>query len=309
MILITGATGFVGKHLLDTLKEEHPRIRCLVRDEKKASVLCSLGYEVVKGDVTDPSTLEGALNDIETIIHLVGIIEERGESTFEKVHVGGTANLIKESLNKNVKKIFYQSALGSNANSPFSYLKTKAEAEEIVRSCGIPFIIFRPSLIVGKGDGFTEKMKQLLSAGPVVPVPGSGNAKFQPIYIKDWCRCFLKAIGQETSTGITYEFGGREHLTYNEILKMIMNVLGVHKPIVHVPMSATKMSLPFLGIIGSIASAFGKEIPSITGDLLSLLSIDNICDIDSVQRNFGFIPLSFAEALAEFLRPDQLENS
>jgi NADH dehydrogenase len=248
--------------------------------------------------------LEGALDDVETVVHLVGIIEERGDATFKIVHVDGTANLISESIRKGVKRIFYQSALGSDINSPFNYLKTKAEAEEIVKSSGIPFIIFRPSLIVGEGDGFTEKMIQLLSAGPVVPVPGSGNAKFQPVYIKDWCKCFLKAIERKISTGITYEFGGPEHLTYNEILKMIMKALDIRKQIVHIPMSATKMSLPFMGMIGSIASALGKEIPSITGELLSLLSIDNICEIDSIQSNFGFIPLSFKDALAEFLTPE-----
>jgi NADH dehydrogenase len=304
MIFITGATGFVGRNLMEALKEEHPRIRCLVRDDRKAETIRSLGCEVVIGDITDPSSLEGALDDVETVVHLVGIIEERGDATFKIVHVDGTANLISESIRKGVKRIFYQSALGSDINSPFNYLKTKAEAEEIVKSSGIPFIIFRPSLIVGEGDGFTEKMIQLLSAGPVVPVPGSGNAKFQPVYIKDWCKCFLKAIERKISTGITYEFGGPEHLTYNEILKMIMKALDIRKQIVHIPMSATKMSLPFMGMIGSIASALGKEIPSITGELLSLLSIDNICEIDSIQSNFGFIPLSFKDALAEFLTPE-----
>ncbi len=304
MIFITGATGFVGRNLLEALKEEHTPIRCLVRDDRKAALIRSLDCEIVKGDVTDPSSLEGALDDVETVVQLVGIIEERGDATFKKVHVDGTANLISKSVNKGVKRIFYQSALGSDINSPFNYLKTKAEAEDMVRSSGIPFIIFRPSLIVGKGDGFTEKIKQLLSVGPVVPVPGSGNAKFQPVYVKDWCKCFMKAIEREISTGITYEFGGPEHLNYNEILKMIMIALNIRKPIVHIPMSATKMSLPFMGMIGSIASALGKEIPSITGELLSLLSIDNICEIDSIQRNFGFIPLSFKEALADFLTPE-----
>ncbi|MEE9524429.1 MAG: NAD-dependent epimerase/dehydratase family protein [Thermodesulfovibrionales bacterium] len=304
MLFIAGSTGFIGINLLKALKEENLRIRCLVRDDRKAEIIRSLGYEVVIGDITDPASLKGTLDDVETVVHLVGIIEERGTATFRKVHVEGTTNLINESIRKGVKRIFYQSALGTDINSPFNYLKTKAEAEEIVRSSGIPFIIFRPSLIVGEGDGFTEKMKQLLSTGPVVPVPGSGNAKFQPVYIKDWCKCFLKASERDTLSSITYEFGGPEHLTYNEILKMIMKALDINKPIVHIPMSATRLSLPFMGMIGSIASALGKEIPSITGELLSLLSIDNICEIDSIRKNFGFIPMGFKETLAEFLIPE-----
>ncbi|HDO25528.1 MAG TPA: NAD-dependent epimerase/dehydratase family protein, partial [Nitrospirae bacterium] len=192
MILIAGATGFVGRHLLEQLKEKPVRIRCLVRNEDKADRLRALGFEAVKGDITDPSSLKNALAGINTLVHLAGIIEEKRELSFKDVHVTGTKNLIKKSIKHGVRRIIFQSALGSDINSPFNYLKTKAEAEQIIISSGIPYTIFRPSLIVGKGDGFTERVKQIISAGPAVPVPGNGTARFQPLYINDWVKCFMK---------------------------------------------------------------------------------------------------------------------
>ncbi len=165
----------------------------------------------------------------------------------------------------------------------------------------MPFTIFKPSLIVGPKDGFTERMKQLLAAGPVVPVPGDGKAKFQPLYIDDWVRCFRQCLEPEFPRNRTFELGGPEQLSYNEILRELMAVLGMDKPIVHMPMGLTRLSLPFMGVVQSLAAALGREIPAVTGELLSLLSVDNICALDSVERAFGFAPIPFSDALRKFL--------
>lgn len=301
MILITGATGFVGSHLLEFLKEVDTPVRCLVRSEEKGRRVRSLGFEAVLGDVQDRDSLDGAVEGIESVVHLVGIIEEKEGADFETVHVGGTQKLVDAAQATGVNTLFYQSALGADPDSPYRYLKTKGEAEQIVRSSGIPYTIFKPSLILGKKDGFTERMKQLLTAGPVVPVPGDGMAKLQPIYIGDWVKCLQQAMVTEKMRNKTYELGGPEQLTYNEILKSIMTALGIDKPIVHLPMGMTRLALPFMGLAQRAARVLGREIPAVTGELLALLSVDNICEIDSVEKNFGFAPMKLADALAEFM--------
>ncbi|MDX1763242.1 MAG: NAD(P)H-binding protein [bacterium] len=301
MILITGATGFVGSHLLEFLQEVDTPVRCLVRSEAKEEAVRSLGFEVVLGDIQDRDSLNEGLQGIETVVHLVGIIEEKKGADFEAIHVQGTNSLIEAAKSAGVSTIFFQSALGATPDSPYRYLKTKGEAEDIVRSSGIPYTIFKPSLILGKKDGFTERMKQLLTAGPVVPVPGDGEAKLQPIYIRDWVKCFQQAMVRGEMRNKTYELGGPEQLTYNEILKAIMAALGLDKPIVHIPMGMTRLALPFMGLARSAARVVGREIPEVTGELLALLSIDNICEIDSVKKNFGFAPMKLADALAEFM--------
>jgi NADH dehydrogenase len=301
MILVAGATGFVGTHLLEYLKASDTAVRCLTRSDAKAELVKSMGFEAVAGDITDSGSLGRALEGVETVVHLVGIIEEREGADFETVHVQGTHNLINASIAGGVNYFFYQSALGADPQSPYRYLKTKGLAEEAVRESGMAYTVFRPSLILGKKDGFTERMKKLLSAGPAVPVPGDGNARLQPIYIRDWIKCFGQALEREDARNRTYELGGPEQLSYNEILKAMMKVLGVDKPIVHIPMGITRLTLPLMGVVRSVAGVFGSEIPAVTEELLSLLNVDNICEVDSVEKNFGFVPTRLSDALSEFL--------
>jgi uncharacterized protein YbjT (DUF2867 family) len=302
---IAGGTGFIGSHLVDALSKGKYASRCLVRTEQRAAVCTKAGFEAAIGDITDRESLKGKLDNCDIVVHLVGIIEEKGDMTFERVHIEGTKNLIEEAKGADIKHIFYQSALGASINSWAKYYKTKAEAEDIVRTCGIPYTIFRPSLVIGKSDGFTEKLKELVRLGPFVPIPGSGNGKLQPIYVEDWVKCFLKIFSDASCithyASRIYEFGGPEHLTYNEIVLQLMEAMQIHKPLVHIPAKLIRLSLPFSGISREIGRLLGKKIPTVTGEQLGLLQADNICDMDSVERDFGFIPMTYREALKKFI--------
>ncbi len=192
MFFIAGGTGFIGRHLVSSLRERGLRAKCLVRSPAKSEICKKAGFDVVIGDITDRESLKGKLDNCDTVVHLVGIIEEKEGISFEGVHVRGTENLVDEAKKAKVKHFFYQSALGALSSSWSRYLKTKAEAEEIVRTSGILYTIFRPSLVFGDGDGFTSKLKDLIAFSPVVPVPGDGKTKFQPIYIGDLVKCFIK---------------------------------------------------------------------------------------------------------------------
>ncbi|HDH01898.1 MAG TPA: NAD-dependent epimerase/dehydratase family protein [Nitrospirae bacterium] len=307
MIFIAGATGFVGRHLIRSLSSGEYRVRCLVRSDKGVELCTSLAFETSKGDITDRESLKGKLEGIRIVTHLVGIIKEQGESTFDKVHIEGTRNLVDEAKSSNVEHFFFQSALGADLRSPFKYLKTKAEAEEIVKDSGIPYTIFRPSLIIGPGDGFTKSIKELLRLGPVVPVPGDGKARFQPIFIDDWVRCFLKILDGQDFINRLLEFGGPEHLNYNEILKIMMKEMGINKPIVHIPPTITKAGLPFIQVFRRIGRTVGMKMPEVSAEQIDLLQIDNITDVDSVEHLFGFRPIEFEEAIRKTLRdqPDK----
>ncbi len=302
---IAGGTGFIGSYLVNALSKREYAARCLVRTEEKAAVCRKAGFEAVIGDITNKESLKGKLKNCDIIVHLVGIIEEKGNMTFEKVHVEGTKNLVDEAKKSDVKHIFYQSALGASITSQAKYQKTKAEAEEIVKSSGIPYTIFRPSLVIGQGDGFTEKLKELVKLGPFVPIPGDGNAKFQPIYIDDWAKCFMKIFSDASRithhASRIYEFGGPEHLTYNEIVLQIMEAMGINKNIIHIPLGIIELSLPFSGISRKIGNLLGKKIPSVTSEQLRLLQLDNICAKDSVEKIFEFAPLTYREALKRFI--------
>ncbi len=227
------------------------------------------------------------------VIHLVGIIEERGKATFRSIHVDGTSNLVNEAKRAGTRHFFYQSSLGADKNSWSGYLKTKAEAEDMVRNSGLKFTIFRPSIIIGPWDGFTKKLVDMLKLSPVLPIPGEGKAKFQPLYVKDWMKCIGKVVDNADSYISTYEIGGPEHLSYREIVEQLSRAMGYKKPAFKMPMGIMKLATSILEKL--------PISPPVSSDQLRLLESDNICGLDSVEKNFGFRPVRFEDALKEFI--------
>lgn len=293
MIFIAGATGFVGTHLINALLTDGYKLRCLARSDKAQQFLKMKGIEVSSGDITMPQTIKGALKEIDFVIHLVGIIEERTGATFQKIHVKGTMNLVEEARKARVKHFFYQSALGADRNSKSEYQRTKAEAEDIVRSSGIPYTIFRPSLIVGKGDGFTKKLMDIIKLSPVVPVPGDGKTKFQPVSISDWIKCILMVIKSPEKYNGMFEICGPQHLTYNEILKTLVNVMKVRRKFLHIPAGFMKLSV-------ALAEKIRLPLP-VTSEQLRLLDSNNIGDVNGIEKHFGFHPIKYLDALEAFV--------
>jgi len=293
MIFIAGASGFAGGHLTDYLLSKGLTVKCLARSKRTITALTEKGAEVISGDITQAASLQGVLRSDDIVIHLVGIMEERGGATFQTVHVEGTQNLVKEAQRAGVKHFFYQSALGADRTSWSGYLKTKAEAEEIVKQSGLPYTIFRPSLIIGPWDGFTKKIVEMLKFSPVIPLPGEGKAKFQPIYIQDWLTCIGRVIDDPAAFPGTFDIGGPEHLSYRQIVESLSKAMGHRRPTFSIPMGFMKLS----------ASILERFLPSplVTTDQLRLLEQDNICDLDAVRKQFGFDPVRLEDAFRIFV--------
>lgn len=292
MIFIAGASGFVGGHLVARLREEGLAVKALARSAAAARQLNAAGCEAVPGDITAPETLRDILHPEDIVIHLVGIILEKGSSTFQKVHVEGTRNLVEAAKTAGVRHFIYQSALGADSRGTTPYLRTKAEAEALVQASGLPFTILRPSLIIGPWDGFTSKVLEMIKLSPVLPVPGDGRAKFQPLYIKDWLACILKVLEDPGAYPGTYELGGPQHLSYREIVSLIAEAAGHRRPSLNLPMGLMKMAAAFASVLPS---------PPVTSDQLRMLEQDNITALDSVEKHFGFAPTALNEALQGFL--------
>lgn len=292
MIFLAGATGFIGGHLSDYLIEKGCEVKVLVRSSAAGKQFLSKGIQPIPGDITKPETLKGILSPDDFVVHLVGIIAEKGDATFQKVHVEGTRNLVSEAKRAGVRHFFYQSALGADINGITPYLRTKAEAEEIVKSSGIPYTIFRPSLIIGPWDGFTKKMLDMIKISPVTPIPGDGKARFQPLSIKDWLKCIFNVIEDPEAYRGTYELGGPQHLSYSEIVQLMAESSGHARLKVHIPMGLMKMAASLASILPS---------PPVTTDQLLMLGQDNITETDVIEKKFGFRPAPLKETLGEFI--------
>lgn len=294
-VFLTGATGFVGKHMLERLLVEGYAVRAALRGlpGQNARVVAHfqhLGrkddFQWVHGDIVEGTRLDEGMQGCDAVIHLVGIIVEKGTNTFERVHHLGTRNVVEAAKRTGVKRFVQMSALGVRANGVAPYQTTKWKGEEEVRQSGIPFCILRPSLIFGEGDGFVTQMMATMRSAPLFrPVPGDGRPKFRPIAVEDVAACFARALTYESATNQTIDLGGVDELTLNEVLAEIARCADVRKPAVHIP-----MPLMFAG--ASVAQRIFKT-PPVTVDQLHMLKEGSTCDIEPMQRIFSLNPRGF----------------
>jgi NADH dehydrogenase len=294
MILVTGGTGFVGSHVIRRLRSAGLPVRALVRNPAKAGMLRDLGVEVVPGDIADAASLFAAATGCDRIIHLVGIIQEAPAVTFRGVHVEGTRSVLAAAHKAGVRHFLHQSALGTRPDAASEYHRTKWEAEELVRLSGIPYTILRPSLIYGPGDLFTIRLSSMFKLSPLLPVIGSGKSKVQPIFIDDVVSCIHKIVSSDAFLNTTYEIGGPEQLTYDELTQTIAEAMGIKRPTVHVPLFFMK---PAARIFETILPA-----PPVTTQQLIMLQEDNICGMKDIREAFGIEPVKFMDGLRRFLK-------
>jgi NADH dehydrogenase len=284
-IFLTGGTGFVGRHMIDRLLSEGHTIRALVRDPGKTAQP-QAGVEWIAGDVVEGSGLENGIDGCEAVIHLVGIIVEKGKNTFERVHHMGTRNVVQAARHAGIRRFIHMSALGVRPDGVAAYQTSKWRGEQEVRQSGIPWCILRPSLIFGPGDGFVTQMIETMRAAPLMrPVPGDGSPWFKPIYIGDVTACFARALVADAATNHTIALCGADELSLDEVLAEIARCAGVRKPAVHIP-------LPLM-----FTAAFFMERllrnPPVTTDQLRMLREGSRCSIEPMVRILGVQPRGF----------------
>jgi len=288
-VFLTGATGFVGGNMLRRLLAEGHSVRALVRDRQRAGPAENAETkkaELVTGDVVESTGLDEGMQGCDAVIHLVGIIVEKGSNTFERVHHLGTRNVVEAARRAGIRRFVQMSALGVRANGVAAYQTTKWKGEEEVRRSGMPFCILRPSLIFGEGDGFVTQMMETMRSAPLFrPVPGSGKPRFRPIFIDDVTACFARALSAEAATNQTVDLGGANELTLNEVLAEIARCAGVRKPAIHIP-------LPLMFAGAAVMQTLLKNTP-VTTDQLRMLREGSTCDIGPMQRIFGVNPRGF----------------
>ncbi|MBI2862750.1 MAG: complex I NDUFA9 subunit family protein [Chloroflexi bacterium] len=284
--LVTGGTGYVGCHLVPRLLQTGRKVRCLAhakpRRPGRVEWLRQQGAEIAPGDVTDPASVRQAAQGADDVIHLVAVIREVGAATFSRINYEGTANVVAAAKEAGVSRIIHMSALGAQPDRRFPYLYTKWQGEQEVKASGLRWTIFQPSIQFGEGDEFFTKLAGLVRSGPIVPIAGSGLARFQPIWVDDTITCILKALDEELTIGQTYTIGGPEHFIYEQLVDEVMRILGVTRFKIRIPIM---LMMPMAALMEALLPD-----PPVTPRQLDLLAVDNTTDLDSVERSFGFRP-------------------
>lgn len=287
-VFVTGGTGFVGRNIIRAINA-HP-LRLMVRTPHEGPE--EPGIEHVQADVTDPSSLTGTMDGCEIVVHLVGIIEETGDATFDRIIRQGTENVLIEAKRAGVKHFVHMSALGARNDPQYGYHTAKYRAEQAVMNSGLTYTIFRPSVIFGPGDGFINTLAGVVRSFPVIPVVGSGQARFQPVQVGDVADAFARAVDDpgETANKV-YELGGDRPYTYVQMLDAIAGELGESKPKVKVPIQLMK-------IVVSASKPLPSALrPPVTSEQLKMLSLDNSTSESATETLIGRKPVALEDGI------------
>jgi NADH dehydrogenase len=301
-VFVTGATGFVGQEIVRQLHGAGHALRILARDPQSRQVLdlvSRYGAEVHPGDVTRTVSLENALDGIEATVHLVGIISEAGESTFENIHTRGTQNMVAAARRAGVRRFLQMSALGARPNAVSRYHQTKWAAEEVVRKSGLNFTILRPSLIFGPQDHFVNLFAKISRFSPILPVVGGGRARFQPVAVEAVAKAFARALTEPKSLGQTYDLCGPDTLTLPQILDAILTATDRHRLKLRMPLALARCQAAFLEFV--FPRLLGKA-PPLNRDQLIMLQEDNLGDAAPANELFGLQQAGFLEGIGRYVK-------
>lgn len=287
-VFLTGATGFIGEHVLRALVERGHEVTCLARGQGVLRIdqRAWPGVRVVDGEFTKPERWLKEVGGHDAIVNAVGIIREiRGTgASFEAVHRDAPIALFEAGAAAGVRKIVQISALGADEAAETRYHTTKRAADLRLAALGVPYVVLRPSLVYGPGDNSMIFFSSLASL-TITPVPGDGKLLVQPIYVDDLVRAVVLALERPEIANATVDVGGARAIPFEGLLDILAHWLGkVRVRKIHVPW-------PFMTAIAALTDALGRG--PITRDELAMLRRGSHCDLAPFVERFGFTPVAF----------------
>jgi uncharacterized protein YbjT (DUF2867 family) len=305
MIIITGASGYVGSHITRKLVEQGKPVRAMVHNRTRAEQegrLQGLGVEYVEANVTRPATLSTAFEGGTAVIHTVAIAIEKGGRKYETINYQGTVNVVEAARKAGIQRLINMAQLGADSSLPYRFLASKGKAQEYVAASGLDWTAFRPSVIWGPEDEFANTFARLVPISPIIfPIVGDENAKFQPVWVEDVATCVSKALDDPDTIGHEYELGGPEILTLEEIERRTLKAVGANRTMVRFPMSLLRL------VVGLMESLLPN--PPVTRSLLELLQVKNVTDENAISQ-FVQDPRPFtADNAAPYMRKFRLSET
>lgn len=290
-VFVAGGTGYIGLHVIEQLLKDGHRVRGLARKGSEAK-LGNKAIELRYGDISDPASLNGALDGCDTVIYLIGLIREFPSKgiTFELAHVQGVRYLYDRAKLSGIRRWIQISAQGVGPDTPDGYRRTKYRAEEFIKAQEIDYTILRPSVVFGDETdstiNFVNTLKDIINATPlIVPVIGNGTYKMQPVHVDDLAKVISMIINRPSTFNKTYSLCGAKSISYNDIIDRITGRYGLKKKIkVHVPALLIKSLARLLQNIESFP---------VTAEQVGMLVSGNTCIDSSVFDELGIMPKEF----------------
>ena len=298
LVLLTGATGYVGARLLRALEERLLRVRCLARRPEMLSGRTGARTEVVPGDVLDPNSLLPPLQDVDTAYYLV---HSMGSSeSFEEADRQGALNFASAAAKAGVRRIIYLGGLGDSQQPLSAHLRSRHEVGEILRSSGVQVIEFRASIVIGSGSLSFEMVRALVERLPVMIAPRWVSVLSQPIAIADLLSYLVAALNADIFSSRIFEIGGADRVSYGDLMREYARQRGLRRLIIPVPVLTPRLSSLWLGLVTPLYARVGRKL------------IDSICHPTVVRDHsasevFPIVPLDYREAIRAALRNEDRE--
>lgn len=299
IITVFGGSGFLGRHIVRALAKRGWRIRVAVRNPDLAFFLQPLGrvgqINAVPANLRMKNSVLAAAHGSSAIINLVGVLAEHGRQNFDAVHRFGAAAVADAALSLGAG-LLHVSAIGADPKSPSAYGRSKAAGEAAVRERVPESVIFRPSIAFGPEDQFFNRFAALARMAPILPVIAP-EARLQPVFVGDLAEAVARALDGTATPGTTYELGGPEVKTMEEIQRYVLEVTGRHNPL-----------LPLPKAIASLIAAVSQYVAGgpITPDQLRMLDVPNVVSKEAVREGrtlaaFGIEPTAIETVVPSYL--------
>lgn len=286
MILVTGGAGVMGRRLVRGLVEQGNRVRVL---DRPGTRLDGEDAELHHGDVTDPATLEGIFEGVETVFHLAAVLIAHDPRVFEQVNVGGTRNVLAAATAAGAKHFIFVSSASVMYPRTTAYSRSKRECERMVREqSAMHWTIIRPTLAYNEHGGEEFRMfLDYLRKYPVVPFIGRGEALKNPVHVDDLMRGFLAVVNNPVAYGKSYNFSGGEDISIWDLAHLMLKHQGLSKPFVPLPVSLCTSAARVLE--GRMAR------PPLTWNVIAGITQDANLDNSDARRDLGYAPIGVHE--------------
>ncbi len=292
-VCVLGGSGFVGRHVCQVLAAHGYRVRVATRDRERAKKQLILlpTAEVAVADIHEPAQLAEFVRGADAVINLVGVLHDgRGSRGFQAAHVELARKVVAACRERGVGRLLHMSSLAAGVEAPSAYLRTKGEAEAVVRDSGLAWTIFRPSVIFGSDDRFLNLFAQLLKLFPVMAL-GSPNARFQPVFVEDVAAAFVKGLADLASHGKRYDLCGPRVYTLRELVDFVAAATGRRRPVI-----GLNDTLSWLQAL----SMERLPVKLLTRDNYNSMKVDSVCDC---PLPFGIVPSALEAVAPAWLGP------
>jgi uncharacterized protein YbjT (DUF2867 family) len=296
LVLLTGASGYIGGRLLPSLENQGYRLRCVARHPEVLKPKVGPSTEVVAGDVLDRPSLESALRGVDVAYYMIHSMSSTG--SFEETDRQAARNFSEAAKAAGVKGLIYVGGLGSDEEELSTHLRSRHEVGDILRQSGLPVCEFRASAVIGSGSASFELIRALVERLPVMLTPRWVKGKAQPIAIDDLLDYLMEALQIPTSKYRIYEVGGADQVSYADMMRAYGRQRGLKPMIIPVPVLTPWLSALWLGLVTPLYARIGRAI------IESIVHVTVVRD-NAALTTFSVRPMGIDEAIRRALAHEE----